>query len=57
MGEGRSPDKEHLLALAGVANISAKKSKQCIEQVQDSLAGFEKLAGEYGVSVDLGLRI
>ncbi|MBI9113376.1 type II toxin-antitoxin system HipA family toxin [Maridesulfovibrio ferrireducens] len=57
MGEGRSPGKEHLMALAEVADISEKKAGQCIEQVEDSLSEFGKLAGEYGVSADLGPQL
>ncbi|TIH11261.1 type II toxin-antitoxin system HipA family toxin [Marinifilum sp. JC120] len=53
MGEGKNPGEEHLLALAAVANVSEKKAERIIEQVQASLSGFEKLAGEYGVSVGL----
>lgn len=53
MGEGKVPGKEHLIVLAAVANLSAKKAEQIIEQVQGSLSGFEKLADEYGVSARL----
>ncbi|WP_432737350.1 type II toxin-antitoxin system HipA family toxin [Maridesulfovibrio sp. FT414] len=53
MGEGRAPGREQLIALAAVANLNEKKAFRFIEQVQESLADFERLADEYGLTADL----
>ena len=47
-GEGRSPDREHVLQLAGRFAIAAKEAIAIIEQVNASVAKWSRFAGAAG---------
>ena len=51
MGEGKSPDVDHLRALGRHAEISNAKVEEILERTRDSLGWWSKLAKVYGVSV------
>lgn len=50
MGEGRAPGKEHLRALGQNAGLKTQTVDEIIEQTQDALASWSKLAKECGVA-------
>ena len=50
MGEGKAPGKEHLRALGRHSEIKKQTVDEVIEQTQDALAGWSKLAKGYGVA-------
>ena len=49
MGEGKSPDIDHLRALGRHAEISDVKVEEILEQTRDSLGRWSELAKVYGV--------
>lgn len=49
MGEGRSPQEEHLIALGAEAKLSAKTMHEIIDQTRTALAQWPRLATQYGV--------
>jgi serine/threonine-protein kinase HipA len=50
MGEGKSPNKAHLLKLAGICNIKQDKALEIIDQVCASLKKWDDFATKVGVS-------
>ena len=50
MGEGRQPTKQHLLALAKIADVSDSQSKDIISQTEEALNKWPLLAKKAGVS-------
>ena len=50
MGEGKAPNKEHLRVLGQNAELKLQTVDEIIEQAQDALVGWSKLAKEYGVA-------
>ncbi|MGE4455205.1 MAG: type II toxin-antitoxin system HipA family toxin, partial [Sphaerochaeta sp.] len=50
MGEGRSPDVEHLLRLGLNAKLSKQQIASIIDQTRSALSGWNTLARQYGVS-------
>lgn len=50
MGEGRNPNTDHLLKLAVEANIKEGRAAEIIDTTKASLAKWQKLAKQYGVS-------
>ena len=50
MGEGRSPNLDHLIKLGKEANIAKNNIQKIIDQVQGSLGKWKKHAKEYGVN-------
>ena len=50
MGEGRSPDVEHLLRLGLNTKLSKQQIASIIDQTRSALSGWNTLARQYGVS-------
>lgn len=50
MGEGRTPNTDHLLKLAKEANITSHKATEIIEATKSSLTKWPTLAQQYGVT-------
>ena len=50
MGEGRSPNKTHLIKLANSHGIQAQKGKEIIEEVQEAIASWKTIAKNSHVS-------
>lgn len=56
MGEGRNPNIEHLLKLAGAANIKKDHAAEIIDATKSSLEKWPALARQYGV-MDANIRL
>jgi serine/threonine-protein kinase HipA len=52
MGEGKNPSVDHLIKLGHEAKLSKFRITEIIDQTQTSLASWEALASDYGVSVN-----
>ncbi len=52
MGEGRNPNKEHLIKLSEETGIPKNKTDEIIDQTLHALSHWESLAKKYGVKKD-----
>ena len=54
-GEGRNPDRSHILRLAEQADVSKHEAAAIITEVQDAIVRWEQFTAQVGVS-QAGIR-